>query len=315
MILVKVFIVGGEGTSGLRLHSRLKLRGDIELNEIASELRKDSNEIRKLMEMSDFTFLCLPDEAARETLELARGTKARIIDTSTAHRTAEGWAYGFPELSAKHRDEIRSSKYVASPGCHASGFISLVYPLISSGIITTDYPLSFVSQTGYSGGGKKMIAGYENSERNSELKSSKLYAMNQTHKHLPEIVSQCGLTQAPVFMPIVCDYYAGMVVSVPLQASLLKGKPNVSDIIEIYKTHYGSSRLIKVIDEAPTALYSNTLAGCDDMEIYISGNGEQILLSSRFDNLGKGASGAAVQCFNIMCGLDEETGLSLGQRL
>ena len=312
MILTKVFIVGSEGTSGLRLHSRLEKRNDVELLEIKPELRKDSNEIRNRIEISDFTFLCLPDEAARETLALAKGTKSRIIDTSSAHRTAEGWAYGFPELSSKHRDEIRSSKYVASPGCHASGFISLVYPLISAGIIPSDYPLSFVSQTGYSGGGKKMIAEYENTERNSELESSKLYAMNQAHKHLPEIVSQCGLTQAPVFMPIVCNYYAGMVVSVPLQASVLKGKPSVSDIIDIYKAHYGGCNFIEIIEQAPTCLYSNTLAGRDDMEIYVSGNSEQILLSSRLDNLGKGASGAAIQCFNIMCGLDEQTGLSLG---
>ena len=310
--MVKVFIVGSEGTSGLRLHSRLKLRGDIELNEIAPELRKDSNEIRKLMEMSDFTFLCLPDEAARETLELAKGTRTRIIDTSTAHRTAEGWAYGFPELSAKHREEIRSAKYVASPGCHASGFIALVYPLISSGILAADYPLSFVSQTGYSGGGKRMIAEYEDPQRSSEHESSKLYAMNQTHKHLPEIIKQCGLSRAPVFMPIVCDYYAGMVVSVPLQTSALKGRPTASDIIDVYKAHYGGSKFINLIADAPSALYSNALEGRDDMELFVSGNGDQLLLCSRFDNLGKGASGAAIQCFNIMCGLDEETGLLLG---
>ncbi|NCB74383.1 MAG: N-acetyl-gamma-glutamyl-phosphate reductase [Clostridia bacterium] len=311
-MMIKVFIVGSEGTSGLRLHSRLRLRTDVELLEISPELRKDSNEIRKLIEKSDFTFLCLPDEAARETLTLTEGTKARIIDTSTAHRTAEGWAYGFPELSAKHRDEIFSSKYVAVPGCHASGFISLVYPLISSGIITTDYPLSFVSQTGYSGGGKKLISEYENSERSCDHESSKLYAMNQSHKHIPEILSQCGLSQAPVFMPIVCDYYAGMVVSVPLQTAALKTKPAVSDIIDIYKTHYEGSKLIKICEKAPDALYSNTLAGRDDMELYVSGNGDQLLLSSRFDNLGKGASGAAIQCFNIMCGLEEGTGLALG---
>ncbi len=310
--MIKVFIVGSEGTSGLRLHSRLRLRKDIELLEISSELRKDSDEIRKLIEISDFTFLCLPDEAARETIALAKGTKSRIIDTSTAHRTAENWAYGFPELSSKHRDAIYSSKYVAVPGCHASGFISLVYPLISSGIITTDYPLSFVSQTGYSGGGKKMIAEYENKERGSELESSKLYAMNQSHKHLPEISKQCSLSQAPVFMPIVCDYYAGMVVSIPLQTAALKSKPSVSDIIDVYKTHYKGSKLIKIIEDAPTAIYSNTLAGRDDMELYVSGNGEQLLLCSRFDNLGKGASGAAIQCFNIMCGLEESTGLALG---
>lgn len=310
--MFKVFIVGAEGTTGLRLHSRLKARPDVELINIDSGLRKDPQEIKKQIEKADFVFLCLPDDAARETVRLAEGTRARIIDTSTAHRTASDWAYGFPELSPKHREAISFSKYVASPGCHASGAISLIYPLISRGILSADSPLSCTSLTGYSGGGKKMIADYENPDRNSELDSTKLYALGQTHKHLPEISFQCGLNSSPMFLPIVGDFYAGMLVSLPLHASQLNGKYSVSDIREIFKSHYGGSQLVKVSNEEPSALFANTLAGRDDMEIFITGNDERILLSSRFDNLGKGASGAALQCFNIMCGVQEETGLVLG---
>jgi len=310
--VIKVFIVGSEGTAGLRLHSRLKMRSDVELLEIDAELRKNPQEIKSIIEKADFVFLCLPDDAARETVALAEGTNARIIDTSTAHRTAEGWAYGFPELSERHRNDIRSAKYVASPGCHASGFISLIYPLISLGIISADSPLSCTSLTGYSGGGKKMIADYESSERSMELDSPKLYAMGQNHKHIPEIVAQCSLRHSPIFMPIVDDFYAGMLVAVPLHASMLNGCHSISDIRETLKSCYAGSKLVKVLDEAPSALFTNTLTGRDDMEIFVSGSDEGILISSRFDNLGKGASGAAIQCFNIMCGVPEETGLELG---
>ena len=309
--MTKVFIVGSEGTTGLRLHSRMKERSDLELLEIDAELRKDPAEIKRLIEKADFVFLCLPDEAARETVELAKGTSARIIDTSTAHRTSVGWAYGFPELSAKHLEDIRNAKYVASPGCHASGFISLVYPLISAGIISSECPLSCVSLTGYSGGGKKMIADYENSEKSTEFFSPKLYAMEQNHKHLPEIVKHCGLSHAPIFMPVVDAYYAGMLVTIPLHATNLNGTHTLSELRKIYKSHYSGSKLVKVMGDAPSALFANTLAGRDDMEIYVSGNDGNILISSRFDNLGKGASGAAIQCFNIMNGIPEETGLTL----
>ena len=310
--MTKVFIAGSEGTAGLRLRQRMKQRPDVELLEIDSALRKDTGEIKRLIGKSDFVFLCLPDDAARETAELAEGTKARLIDTSTAHRTTEGWAYGFPELSEKHRDEIKAAKYVASPGCHASGVISLVYPLISAGIVPPDCLLSCVSMTGYSGGGKKMIAEYEAAERKTELDSLKLYAMGQGHKHLPEIISQCGLKISPVFMPIVGDYYAGMLVTVPLASSQLSGNYSVSYIRELYKKHYRRSPLVTVSDDTPSSLFADTFAGRDDMELFVSGSDERILLCSLFDNLGKGASGAAIQCFNIMCGLPEETGLVLG---
>ena len=310
--MTKVFISGSEGTAGLRLHSRLEKRSDVELLDIDSSLRKDPLEIKRIIEKADFIFLCLPDDAARETVELAKGTSARIIDTSTAHRTVNGWAYGFPELSDRHRSAIASAKYVASPGCHASGFISLIYPLISAGIISSESLLSCSSLTGYSGGGKKMIAEYKAESRLTELDSPKLYAMGQTHKHLPEVISQCGLKNAPAFMPVVGDFYAGMLVTVPLHALQMKGKFSLSDIREVYKTHYKGQKLIKIMDEVPSSLFANTLAGRDDMQIFVSGDEERILLSSLFDNLGKGASGAAIECFNLMCGLPEEMGLTVG---
>jgi len=311
--MIKVFIMGSSGTAGLRLRSRLETRGDIELLESGEGLRRDENEIKRLISLSDYVFLCLPDDAARETVWIAKSTNARIIDTSTAHRTADGWAYGFPELSARHRAEIKSAKYVASPGCHASGFIALIYPLICAGIISPSCPLSFTSLTGYSGGGKKMIAEYEASERASELDSPMEYALGQSHKHLPEIIKQCGLTVPPIFMPVVGDFYSGMLVTVPLHASMLNGNFSISDIREAYKKHYGESKFITVSEECPSSLYANTLSGRDNMEIFVSGNDARILLSARFDNLGKGASGAAIQCFNLMCGAAEDTGLILAR--
>ncbi|MEA4894379.1 MAG: N-acetyl-gamma-glutamyl-phosphate reductase [Oscillospiraceae bacterium] len=310
--MTKVFIAGSEGTAGLRLASRLNERSDLELIEIDGALRKDPSENRRLIKKADYVFLCLPDEAARETALLAEGTDARVIDTSTAHRTSAGWAYGFPELSKKHRLAIASAKYVASPGCHAGGFISLAYPLISAGIISPSAPLSCLSLTGYSGGGKKMISEYDYAPRAAELDSPKLYAMGQSHKHLPEIVSQCGLDIPPVFMPVVGDFYSGMLTTLPLHISQLSGHPSVEDILEIFKAHYAGQKLIRVSDSAPSSLFAGALAGRDDMEIFVSGNGERILLSSRFDNLGKGAAGAAIECFNIMRGLPAETGLICG---
>lgn len=308
----KVFIVGSAGTTGLRLKERLQLRNDVELLSISDELRKDPKEIRNVMEKADYAFLCLPDEAARETVKLAEGLPVRLLDTSTAHRTNPNWAYGFPELSKKHFYDIKEAKQVAVPGCHASGFISLIYPLISAGILSSDCPLSCTSLTGYSGGGKQMIAEYEATERATELSSDKLYSMQQTHKHMPEIMSQCSLSLPPVFMPIVGDYYSGMLVCVPLQLSQLREKLTPAELRHIYEKHYQDSKLVKLPHETQSSLYSGSLAGRDDMEIFVSGSDEQILLCSRFDNLGKGASGAAIECFNIMCGISEETGLHIG---
>jgi len=310
--MVKVFIAGSEGTAGLRLRDRLEMREDVELLEIDGALRKDLREIKAIIEKADFVFLCLPDEAAREIAALAQGTNARVIDTSTAHRTAQGWAYGFPELSDRHRRAIASAARVASPGCHASGFIALVYPLISAGILSGDSRLTCTSLTGYSGGGKKMIAEYESADRHALLSSPKLYAMAQTHKHLPEMVSQCGLIIPPVFLPIVDDFYAGMLVTVPLHRAQLNGAYTLEDIRRFYKTQYKDCSLVRVAEESPSTLYAAQLAGRDDMEIYVSGSTNCIVLSALFYNLVKGASGAAVQCFNLMCGLAEETGLVLG---
>ncbi|NLH01956.1 MAG: N-acetyl-gamma-glutamyl-phosphate reductase [Clostridiales bacterium] len=310
--MAKVFIAGSSGTTGLRLKSRLRQRSDVELLETAENLRKDPSEIKKMIDRADFVFLCLPDDAANETAELAKDSSARIIDTSTAHRTAAGWAYGFPELSPSHRAAIQSAKFTASPGCHASGIIALVYPLISAGILSEDCPLACTSITGYSGGGKKMISEYENPNRSPEFDSPNLYGMGQSHKHLPEIVKQCGLKFPPVFTPIVSGYYSGMLVTIPLHASMLNAPCSPEDIREIYRKHYEHGGMIKVSGLAPSSLYANTMSGRDDMEIFVSGSEGRILLCSRFDNLGKGASGAAIQCFNLMCGVPEDMGLCRG---
>ena len=311
--MIKVFIAGSDGTTGLRLKSRLMQRDDIELLSISDELRKDPTELKKFINLSDYVFLCLPDDAAKEIVKLANKTDSRIIDTSTAHRTSDNWVYGFPELSLEHSNQLQTAKYVAVPGCHASGFISLVYPLITAGVISADCLLNCTSLTGYSGGGKKMISDYENTDRHTDLDSSYLYAMGQNHKHLPEIIKQCGLSFSPIFMPVVGDFYSGMLVTVPLHSSMLNEKCLIGDIRDIYKKHYNESTMIKVIDDSPSSLYTSAFAGRDDMEIFVSGNDDRILLCSRFDNLGKGASGAAIQCLNIMCGLPEYTGLNRGQ--
>ncbi len=310
--MVKVFIVGSAGTAGLRLKERMSQRKDVELMEIDEALRKDKAEIMRLIGLSDFVFLCLPDDAAKELVQQAKGCSARIIDTSTAHRTDPTWAYGFPELSAKHRAAIAHGNCVASPGCHASGFIALVYPLIAAGLLPSDADLSCTSLTGYSGGGKQMIAEYENADREAKFNSTKLYGMEQNHKHLPEMTGICGLEKPPVFMPVVGDYYAGMLVTVPLSASQLQRDIDADGLRKIFKAHYSESKMICVSDASQAALYSDELAFRDDMEIFVTGDDGRYLLSARFDNLGKGASGAAVQCFNIMCGLPEETGLIVG---
>ncbi len=310
--MTKVFIVGSAGTTGLRLHERLSARQDVELLTIPEDVRKDPSEIRKIMAQSDFTFLCLPDKAAVEMAELAKDLDVRIIDTSTAHRTSDGWCYGFPELSLAHRESIASAKYTASPGCHASGFISLVYPLMSAGVLPKDAQLSCTSLTGYSGGGKKMIAEYEAPDRPGLLSSAMLYAMGQQHKHLPEMAAQCGLSSPPVFLPVVGDFHSGMLVSVSLHRSQLNADIDLTGIRNLYKEHYKESKLISICDTDDAALYASKLAGMDSMEIHVSGNEDRILLCSLFDNLGKGASGAAIQCFNIMCSLPEDTGLNIG---
>ena len=313
--MIKIYIDGQEGTTGLKILERFEGRNDIELLRIDEDKRKDTAERKKFINASDFTFLCLPDVAAKEAVSLVENENVRIIDASTAHRTNPAWAYGFPELSPAHREKIKTSKRVAVPGCYASGFASLIYPLINAGLMQPDYPVFAYATSGYSGAGKKAIAQYEDENRNSELDSPRQYALTQQHKHLPEMQLISGLKNKPMFNPIICDYFSGMVVSVPLQRSLLEKKAGIEAVHEAFVRHYENSSFIKVAalggtDIIPDGfLASNTLSGTNNMQIFVCGNDEQILLCSRLDNLGKGASGAAVQCLNIMMGIDETTGL------
>lgn len=311
----KIFIDGKEGTTGLKIYERFSGRKDIELILIDEDKRKDPAARAECINASDITFLCLPDAASREAVSLCSNPNTRIIDASTAHRTNPNWAYGFPELSADHRAKIVSSKRVAVPGCYASGFISLVYPLVKHGIIAPDYPLVCHAVSGYSGAGKKAIAQYEDPGRNSELDSPRQYALTQEHKHLPEMKAVCGLASEPIFNPYVCDYFSGMTVTVPLYGRLLAKKMGAAAVREQLAAHYDGCRFVKVAPlmgegVLPEAFIpANTLSGTNNMQIFVYGNDDRICLCSRFDNLGKGASGAAVQCMNIMMGIDEGTGL------
>lgn len=312
----KVFIDGSEGTTGLRINERFQKRDDIELLHINPELRKDPDERKKLINASDITFLCLPDAAARESAALAENDNVVIIDASTAHRTEEGWAYGFPELSAAHRTAIQEGKRIAIPGCYASGFISLVYPLIAGGILPKDYPVGCFAISGYSGAGKKTIAAYEQADRPAELSAGREYALTQQHKHLKEMQKITGLVRTPLFSPIIDDYYSGMVVSVQLYADLLARKETPASLLDYYKAYYQNQRFIQVSttdDEIAAGgfLAGNGLSGWDGLKIYATGNEERIVVSAQFDNLGKGASGAAIQCMNIILGCDEAKGLDL----
>lgn len=312
----KIFIDGSEGTTGLRIHERFKGRDDIELLTISSELRKDVNERKRLINESDITFLCLPDAAAKESVSLVENENVKVIDTSTAHRTEAGWAYGFPELSAQHKEAIIKGKRIAVPGCYASGFISLVYPLVQGGILPKDYPVSSFALSGYSGAGKKTIAVYEAEGRAEELSSGREYALTQQHKHLKEMKKITGLSRTPLFSPIIDDYYSGMVVSVPLFSDLLSRKMTPSALLEYYREYYQGKPFIKVSEQDDEVavggfLAGNGLSGWDGLKIYVTGNEDRMVLSSQFDNLGKGASGAAIQCLNLMLGCKENKGLNL----
>ena len=312
--MYKVFIDGNQGTTGLRLFDRLSKRDDIELLTISDALRKDKDERRRLINESDITFLCLPDEASRESVSLCDNENTVIIDTSTAHRTNPDWAYGFAELSAEHRKKIASSKRIAVPGCHASGFISIVYPLVANGIMPADYPVVCHSLTGYSGGGKKMINDYEN-EKRADLFAPGQYGLSQNHKHLKEMKVITGLSDFPLFTPIVDDYYSGMATTVPLFTKMLNNT-TLEDVHKMFCKHYKDSQFIEIIPlhggETPASMvYANEKSGKDSMKILISGNEERIFITSVFDNLGKGASGAAVQCMNISMGIDETTSLDI----
>ena len=303
----KVFIDGSAGTTGLRIYERLAARPDLQLVKLSETLRKDPSARRDAICGADIAFLCLPDEAAREAVALAGDSDVKIIDTSTAHRTDPAWAYGFPELKG-NREKIRASKRIANPGCHASGFVALVAPLVEAGIIPAGLALTCFSLTGYSGGGKKMIAQYESPDRSPLLKGPRQYALPQSHKHLPEMAAICGLDKMPVFCPIVADFYSGMEVTVPLFSEQLNA--TAKEIRALYESYYASG-LVRVDHSADSdgMLSAAAFSGRDDMQIGVYGNDDRILLVSRFDNLGKGASGAAIQNMNVLLGLPEETGL------
>ena len=307
--MFKVFIDGSAGTTGLRIREMLGKRTDISLISLPEQLRKDVAARKEAINASDVTFLCLPDDAAREAVLLVENLDTVVIDASTAHRTAAGWAYGFPELSAAHRAAIAQGKRIANPGCYASGFIALVYPLVKAGLVAPDYPFVCHAVSGYSGAGKKGIAEYEAENRPPLYDTPRLYALSLSHKHLPEMKAVCGLSRTPVFNPYVCDYYCGMTVNVPLFADLLVKKTAAADIRALLAEHYAESAFISVGEEESGYISANTLNETNRMEILVNGNDERILLTARFDNLGKGASGAAIQNMNIALGLDERISL------
>jgi len=312
----KIFIDGSEGTTGLRIFERFEGRDDVEILKIDSNLRKDIKERKRLINESDITFLCLPDDAARESVSLVENPNVIIIDTSTAHRTENGWAYGFPELSKEHRQSIKNGKRIAVPGCYATGFISLVYPMIAKNVMNADYPVSSFAVSGYSGAGKKVIAAYESENRPKDFDAPREYALTQQHKHLKEMKKITTLNKEPLFSPIICDYYSGMVVSVPLYTNMLNGVKTVEDVHKIMSDFYAGEKFIQVMPLDASAgegnmLAGNACSGWDGLRIFVTGNDERIVLSSQFDNLGKGASGAAIQCLNIVLGCEENKGLQL----
>ena len=311
----KVFIDGSAGTTGLRIVERMSGRADVELLTLPEEKRKDFDARAEMMNASDVTFLCLPDDAAKE-IAAAAGETVRLIDASTAHRTAPVWQYGFPELSAEFREGIVSGNRVAVPGCHASGMIAILYPMVKAGILPPDYPVTIFSLTGYSGGGKKMIAEYETDGRPVTFEAPRAYGLNQNHKHLPEVTKVAGLAYPPCFTPVVSDYYAGMAVAAQFQGRLLRKTMTPEGLHAFFSEYYAGQKLLSVAPfeaeaEEKGYLSGNLKEGWDGMELYITGNPERLMVTAVFDNLGKGASGAAVQCFNLMTGMPETYGLSL----
>ena len=309
IVMVKVFIDGSAGTTGLRIYERLEQRKDLSLIRLPEELRKDPEARRTALTEADVAFLCLPDAAAIEAVALAGDADTAIIDTSTAHRTAEGWTYGFPELSGQ-REKIASAKRIANPGCHASGFIALVRPLTEAGILSKDAALSCFSLTGYTGGGKKMIAEYESEGRDALLDAPRMYGLTQKHKHLPEMAAICGLSEDPIFCPIVAPFACGMEVTVPLFRKDLGA--SLDEIKALYRSYYAEG-LVRFADGGDEGgfLSAGAFAGRDDMQVTVTGNEERMLLVARFDNLGKGASGAAIQNMNILLGVNESEGLNV----
>ena len=305
--MTRVFIDGSAGTTGLRIADRLANRADLQILTLTGDARKDPKARQEALFASDIAFLCLPDAAAKEAAALAEGSKVRIIDTSTAHRTTDAWDYGFAELSADHRRAIENSSRVANPGCHASGFIASVCPLVAKGIIDKSFPLTAYSLTGYSGGGKALIAEYEDENRDPRHESHRIYGLQLQHKHLPEMQKVCGLDLPPVFSPILGDFYEGMATSL-----LLPGF-DCKRVWEALAEHYEGQKIVSVapLGGDESLIYASTLAGKDSMRLIVTGHERQTMVTALFDNLGKGASGAAIQNMNIMLGLDETTGLEL----
>jgi N-acetyl-gamma-glutamyl-phosphate reductase len=311
-VATKVFIDGRSGTTGLRIYERLASRTDIELITLSDDERRDVERRKWALNHSDISFLCLPDDAARQSVSLIVNPHVTVIDTSTAHRTQPDWAYGFPELSDIHREKIKKSRRIASPGCHAGGFIALVHPLIEAGILKKSAELTCVSLTGYSGGGKGMIEDYEVTHASPFLNAPRAYALGQTHKHLPEMRLLSGVDKDPIFSPIVADFYSGMLVMISIFPSMLMGKYLLDDIKKVYEDTYSGP----VVQYAPAVdingfISAGILSGKDSMHISAYGNNDRIMLTALYDNLGKGASGAALQCMNIAMGADETLGLDL----
>ena len=307
----KVYIDGQAGTTGLQIYERIGMREDLTLLRIDEDKRHDLAERKKFLNMADIVFLCLPDAGAIEAVSLIENPDVRVIDASTAHRTSDEWTYGYPELSGEQRVAIAASKRVANPGCHATGLISSVAPLIRMGILPKEYPVTCYSLTGYSGGGKKMIAQYEAEDREEKLSAPGIYGLTLKHKHIPEMQKVTGLVNPPVFMPVVDDYYKGMATSIMLQNRLLNGRPTAEEICEKLQEYYAGEHFVTVMPYDPKqgTLYANALAGTNHLQLVVCGYEEQTTVTALFDNLGKGASGAAVQNMNIMLGLPETTGL------
>jgi len=310
-----IFVDGQHGTVGLKIRERLNIRKDIEIIEIPEEKRKDAETKKKLLNEADIVFLCLPDDAARESVSLIKNNSVCVLDGSTAHRVTEGWVYGFPELKKEQRALIKRSKRISVPGCHPTGFISMLYPLVAQGIVAPDYPVTCHAISGYSGGGKAMIADYENKNSPDYIKNPRPYALELDHKHIPEMTKIPGLTRPPVFAPTVVNLYNGEIISIPLVASYLKKKMGAAEIREVLAEYYAGEQFIKVMPYPADEYLKNgflTFTDCNgtnNLEIFVFGNKDRILLSARYDNLGKGASGAAVQDMNIVLGVPEEMGL------
>ena len=313
---VKIFIDGSEGTTGLRINERFAARDDIEILHIDPELRKDANERKKMINSSDYTFLCLPDAASIEAVSLVENPDTVMIDASTAHRVNPDWAYGLPELSKEHFEKIATSKRIAVPGCYATGFILMAYPLVKEGILGADYPFTVPALSGYSGAGKKAIALYEGSDKSQDLFAPREYALAQMHKHIPEMKIIAGLEREPIFIPVVDDYYCGMIVNLPIHADLMKKKMSPEKLRDMYAAFYDGQKFVRVCEYGAEGdlngfMPANNMAGKDYANIYVTGNPDRLMVMAVFDNLGKGASGAAVECLNISMGIDPATGLVL----